>query len=181
VDWFTRLTQREYGKAQQIAALVVGQLLFLVLYPLFVVVGAWWIDYWLNLPRLVHPPANPVVALALIVPGLILVEWTVGLQFSRGLGTPLPIVATRRLITSGPYSYSRNPMATGTTMVYLGIALGMGSLSAVALASIYPVVITVYTKLLEEKELERRFGPDYLTYKEKTPFLVPKWPRRGGG
>ena len=179
MDWFTRLTQREYGRVQQISALLLGQVLFLVVYPAFIVVGAWWMDRWFRLPRFGQVLANPLVALALIIPGLILVEWTVGLQFSRGLGTPLPIVATRRLITSGPYSYSRNPMATGTTMVYLGVALWMSSLTAVALASIYPVVIALYTKLVEEKELERRFGPEYVAYKRKTPFLIPRSPRKG--
>ena len=179
MDWFTRLTQREYGKVQQITALLLGQVLFLIVYPAFIVVGASLVDRWLHLPRFVHGIASPFVALALIIPGLILVEWTVGLQFSRGLGTPLPIVATRRLITSGPYSYSRNPMATGTTMVYLGVALWMGSLTAVALASIYPVVSALYIKLVEEKELERRFGPEYVAYKRKTPSLIPRSPRKG--
>ena len=178
MDWLTRVIQREYGRAQQIFALIVGQVLFLIVYPTFIVVGAAWIDRWLHLPRLVYRVINPVAALLLIVPGFLLVEWTVGLQFSRGMGTPLPLVATRRLITSGPYSYSRNPMATGTTMVYGGIAVWLGSLSAIALASIYPVVITLYTKLVEEKELERRFGPGYVAYKKKTPFLWPRLPRR---
>jgi len=178
MDWFTRVTQREYGRAQQILALIVGQVLFLFVYPTFIVAGAEWMDRWLRLPRLVYGVINPVTALLLIVPGLLLVEWTVGLQFSQGMGTPLPLVATRRLITSGPYSYSRNPMATGTTLVYGGIAVWMGSLSAIALASIYPVVITLYTKLVEEKELERRFGPEYVSYKEKTPFLRPRLRRR---
>ena len=177
MNWLNRLTQRDYGRVQQIAALIVGQVLFLVVYPTFIVMGAWWIDQYLRLPRLAHGLANPCVAVALVLPGLILVEWTVGLQFARGLGTPLPVVPTRRLLTDGPYSYSRNPMATGATMVYLGIAVGVGSLSAVALACIYPTVITVYTKLIEEKELERRFGSEYLAYKERTPFLVPRLPR----
>jgi protein-S-isoprenylcysteine O-methyltransferase Ste14 len=178
VSWLSRLTQRECGRVQQIAALIVGQVLFLVVYPVFIVLGARWIDQYLRLPRFAHGLASLFVALALILPGAVLVEWTVGLQFARGLGTPLPVVPARRLLTNGPYSYSRNPMATGTTMVYLGIAIAVGSFSAITLACIYPTVITVYTKLIEEKELERRFGSEYLAYKERTPFLVPRPPRR---
>lgn len=58
-------------------------------------------------------------------------------------------------------------------MVYLGVAVWIGSFSAVVLASVYPTVIVVYTKLLEEKELEKRFGGEYLEYKRRTPFLLP--------
>jgi protein-S-isoprenylcysteine O-methyltransferase Ste14 len=176
VQWFTGATQREYGRGRRIAALLLGQVLFLIAYPAFVVWGASFLDRWLGLPRFVHALLNPIVAALLLAPGLLLAEWTVGLQFSQGLGTPLPVVATRRLITTGPYDYSRNPMATGTTMVYTGIAVCMGSLSAVVLASIYPLAIILYTKLVEEKELERRFGSEYVAYKRRTPFLIPRWP-----
>jgi protein-S-isoprenylcysteine O-methyltransferase Ste14 len=179
VEWFTRTTQREYGTGKRIAALLLGQVLFLVVYPAFIGVGAFLIDRWFHLPRLTHGLVNSIVALLLIVPGIILVEWTIALQVLRGLGTPIPVVATRRLITTGPYAYCRNPMATGTIMFYLGIAAGVGSLSALVLACLYPAVITVYTKLVEEKELERRFGAEYLAYKRRTPFLVPRWPGRG--
>jgi len=178
VDWFARATQRQYARRGRITALLLGQALFLVGYPAFIVLGAWLLDGWLDLPRFVHSSLNAVLAIPLVVAGLILVEWTIALQFSQGLGTPLPIVATRRLITTGPYRYSRNPMAAGTTIVYLGIAVGLGSLPAVALASIYPLVITVYTKLVEEKELALRFGPDYSEYKQRTPFVLPRLPRR---
>jgi protein-S-isoprenylcysteine O-methyltransferase Ste14 len=174
MNWLTRSTQREYGMVQQTAALLLGQVLFLLFYPAFIFFGALLTDRWLGLPRFVHGLASPFAALALIMPGLILTEWTVGLQYCRGLGTPLPIVATRRLITSGPYGHCRNPMASGTTMVYLGIAVWLGSLSAVGLASLYPIVVTIYAKLVEEKELERRFGSEYVEYKRKTPFVLPR-------
>jgi protein-S-isoprenylcysteine O-methyltransferase Ste14 len=171
--------QRRHGVVQQVVALLVGQVLFLFVYPAFVVLGARWIDRGLALAKLAGGPLVDVVAVLILVPGLLLVEWTVALQFCLGLGTPLPVVATRCLVTSGPYRYSRNPMATGTTMVYLGVAMWVGSLSALALATIYPIVITVYTKVVEEKELERRFGAEYLAYKRETPFLLPRLPRRG--
>ncbi len=177
MEWFTRATEREYGKGRRIAALLLGQVLFLIAYPAFIAGGAACADHWLDAPRFAGGPLSSIIALLLIAPGLLLVEWTIGLQFSQGLGTPLPVAATRRLVTTGPYRYSRNPMAAGTAMVYLGIAVWIGSLSAVVLASIYPVAITLYTKLVEEKELERRFGAQYLAYRRRTPFLLPRLPR----
>lgn len=30
-----------------------------------------------------------------------------------------------------------------------------------------------YLKLIEEKELQMRFGNEYLEYKKKTPFIIP--------
>jgi len=35
------------------------------------------------------------------------------------------------------------------------------------------VGILIYIKLIEEKELEERFGSEYLEYKKRTPFLIP--------
>ena len=34
-------------------------------------------------------------------------------------------------------------------------------------------MLLVYLKLIEEKELEMRFGQDYLEYKKNTPFILP--------
>jgi protein-S-isoprenylcysteine O-methyltransferase Ste14 len=66
-------------------------------------------------------------------------------------------------------------MTLGTTAFYLGIAIWTGSLSALCLSLIYPVVILIYIKLIEEKELEERFGPEYTEYKQRTPFLIPRF------
>ena len=174
MDWLTRLTQRRYGEGQRLTALLVGQVLFWVGFPLFIVVGSDYLDGWLHLPRFIYGLANPTVALLLIVPGGLFAEWAVCVQLSVGRGTPLPVVATRRLIMESPYTYCRNPMALGTTMVYLGVAVWVGSLSAIALAFIYPSVIVVYTKLFEERELEKRFGSEYVEYKKRTPFVIPR-------
>lgn len=64
-------------------------------------------------------------------------------------------------------------MTLGTDLFYLGVAIWLGSFSAIRLSLIYPVGILIYIKLIEEKELEARFGSDYLEYKRRTPFLVP--------
>lgn len=96
-----------------------------------------------------------------------------------GKGTPIPLMATQKLVITGPYTYCRNPMTLGTAFFYLGVAIWIGSLSAFGLGLIYPVGILIYIKLIEEKELEERFGSEYLEYKRKTPFLIPRLWEKG--
>ena len=76
-----------------------------------------------------------------------------------------PTRPTTAIVTSGIYRYTRNPMYLGMTLILLGLALATGSLwFLIAL----PVAVFAVTKLAIEREeayLERKFGPDYLSYK----------------
>jgi protein-S-isoprenylcysteine O-methyltransferase Ste14 len=38
---------------------------------------------------------------------------------------------------------------------------------------IFSVIILLYIRFIEEKELEIRFGDEYLAYKKRTPFIIP--------
>jgi protein-S-isoprenylcysteine O-methyltransferase Ste14 len=42
------------------------------------------------------------------------------------------------------------------------------------------VGVLIYIKLIEEKELEERFGSEYVEYKKRTPFLIPSFRRKVG-
>jgi protein-S-isoprenylcysteine O-methyltransferase Ste14 len=42
------------------------------------------------------------------------------------------------------------------------------------------VGILIYIKWIEEKELEERFGSEYLEYKKRTPFLIPFFRKKDG-
>ncbi len=88
-------------------------------------------------------------------------------------------MATQKLIVRGPYSYCRNPMTFGTDLFYLGIAIWLGSFSTIGLGLVYPAGILIYIKLVEEKELEERFGYEYIEYKRRTPFLLPRIREKG--
>jgi protein-S-isoprenylcysteine O-methyltransferase Ste14 len=56
----------------------------------------------------------------------------------------------------------------------------LGSLTAGLLGAIVTLVAgTFYHRLVEEKELELRFGQDYISYKAETPYLRPRLPRGG--
>ena len=178
MDRFKKWAEHEYSKKQRAIAVVFGGFIFWIVIPLFVVVFSCYIDQWLRLPRFRYGLINPVIGLVLMVVGWLFANWTVKVQFTVGKGTPIPLMATQELIVRGPYTYCRNPMTLGTDLFYLGVAIWLGSLSALGLGLVYPVGILIYIKLVEERELEKRFGSEYLEYRRNTPFLIPKIPKR---
>ena len=155
-------------------AVILGGVIFWLVIPFLIIVVSSYIDPKLGLPKFLDGPINPVVGLLFIVAGWLFANWAVKAQFSLGKGTPIPFMATQKLVMKGPYRHCRNPMTLGTTAFYLGVAIWLGSISAIGLGLIYPVGILLYIKLIEEKELEERFGSEYLEYKKSTPFLIPR-------
>lgn len=69
-------------------------------------------------------------------------------------------------------------MSFGTIVLYSGLAIWAGSLSAIAWVTSFAVVLIAYLKYIEEKELEARFGQSYMEYKETTPFIIPSMPKK---
>jgi protein-S-isoprenylcysteine O-methyltransferase Ste14 len=88
-------------------------------------------------------------------------------------GTPFPMLPTKKLIIVGPFKYCRNPMTLGTIIAYSGVVILIGSYTALSVIVIFSLMLLVYLKFIEEKELEMRFGQDYLEYKKNTPFILP--------
>lgn len=170
---FKKWAQREYSKKQRLVAVIFGGFIFWIVVPSFIIVLSSYIDPWLHLPKFYYRRINPVIGLLFILVGWLFANWTVRVQFSTGKGTPIPLMATQKLIVKKPYHYCRNPMTLGTAIFYVGVAIWLGSISAVGLGLVYPVGILIYIKLIEEKELQERFGYEYLEYKKRTPFLIP--------
>jgi protein-S-isoprenylcysteine O-methyltransferase Ste14 len=115
---------------------------------------------------------------SLTVAGFVLVGWSVRIQYVLGKGTPAPKVATQRLVTQGPYAYTRNPMTLGALLMYLGIGMWIESGVVVFLTAIVFSVLLTFIYFRETSELTERFGEEYLTYKQRTPFLLPRLWRR---
>ena len=90
----------------------------------------------------------------------------------KDVGTTVrPDRAASTLVIVGPYKITRNPMYLGLAFVYLGVAVAGQSVWALILL---PVVLTIIQRRAIEPEeafLERRFGADYVGYKEK----VRRW------
>ncbi len=168
-----------YSPRQRSLAYVAMAPIFLLLLPWALIALGTGLDRWLNWPSLLFGPANLAVGGLLLVLGLVFGLWSNYVQFTLGKGTAVPLMATQKLIVQPPYTYCRNPMALGAIAMYLGVAVIFGSLGAVLLVLLGAVSLSVYIKLLEEKEMELRFGQDYLEYKRRTPFLAPRfWGRK---
>jgi protein-S-isoprenylcysteine O-methyltransferase Ste14 len=170
---FKKWAEHEYSRKQRMAAVVFGGFIFWIVIPFFIITVSIYTDQWLHFPKFRYGLINPVIGLMFIVAGWLFANWTVKVQFTVGKGTPIPLMATQKLLIKGPYTYCRNPMTLGIDLFYLGVAIWLGSFSAIGLSLIYPVGILIYIKLIEEKELEERFGSEYLEYKKRTPLLIP--------
>ncbi len=107
--------------------------------------------------------------------GIVLIIWSVISQYTIGNGTPVPKVATLKLVTRGPYSYTRNPMTLGAFFFYTGIAVWMRSSVLIIVCVLMFSLLLTFIYKHETRELAERFGKEYLGYRERTPFLLPKF------
>jgi protein-S-isoprenylcysteine O-methyltransferase Ste14 len=76
-----------------------------------------------------------------------------------------------KLLTSGPFKISRNPMYLGMLIILLGIAIILGNLITFIFPLIFVAVINNKYLPVEEKNMEKTFGKKYKEYKNK----VRRW------
>ena len=78
---------------------------------------------------------------------------------------------TTSIVTEGAFRFSRNPAYLALTLLYLGIASLINSIWVFLM--IVPTVIVMQRGVIkrEERYLERKFGEEYLRYKER----VRRW------
>jgi len=168
------LAAREHSPRRRMAALIAEGFVFIVGIPLLLVRGSARLDRRLHLPRLQCGPLNQVAGALFAVVGWPLAMWAIVTQFTQGRGTPVPVMATQKLLTQGPYAVCRNPMALGAILAYLGISLWRGSPSAVGAVLLLSAQLLAYIKLGEEREMVARFGQEYEAYRRSVPFLIPR-------
>lgn len=65
-------------------------------------------------------------------------------------------------------------MTLGAILAYLGIAVAARTVAGTVLVLSFAASLLVYLKRFEEGELAERFGDDYLAYKRRTPFIIPR-------
>lgn len=162
---------------QQKAYNELGRKIFIIIAPIFFIIFIFSPSYFLykkiEISLGLIYPTNIYLGILFLVLGLALYIWTIML-FSQVDGIQAPIAPTQKLVTTGAYAHSRNPMVTGVILFVSGLGIILNSLSFILIGFIIPISYLIYIKLIEEKELEARFGEEYIAYKKNTPFLIPK-------
>jgi protein-S-isoprenylcysteine O-methyltransferase Ste14 len=170
---FRRWQNNDASEGRRLLALVVGALVFPIGIPAILVLLLPQVDKRIGIGSFYSGYGNIAVGVIAIMLGGFLAFWTIMAQIKLASGTPFPMLPTKRLLTAGPFSYCRNPMTLGTIIAYSGVAVLAGSYTALSAVFILASMLLAYLKLIEEKELEMRFGQEYLEYKKKTPFILP--------
>jgi protein-S-isoprenylcysteine O-methyltransferase Ste14 len=151
----------------------VGAVIFGIFTTLFVV-SALAVDKWLGLAKIIAMPNSFYIAMPILVVGTLVTGWSI-IHFLKVKGTPVPVNPPPKLVTTGPYAYTRNPMLTGIFILLFGIGVMVESISLTFIFT--PLFILVNTwelKGIEEPELVRRLGEEYIKYRNKTPMFIPK-------
>ena len=145
---------------------------------LLVVFGSLYMDRALGFPKLLSGLIGTLIGVVLLSLGLVIWAWCV-VWFSKAKGTPVPFNPPRELVTVGPYAWSRNPMLTGVFAFLFGIGFLLHSVSMVFVwTPVFVIFNVLELKLVEEPELEVRFGESYIEYRRRVPMFVPKVTQR---
>jgi protein-S-isoprenylcysteine O-methyltransferase Ste14 len=140
--------------------------------PIFFVAGlavGLLLDRLRPLPRLPRA-ARRGLGPPLIAAGAGLVLWSGATMHAAGTEA-IPTRPSTVLVAHGPFSFTRNPIYLGFTLIYIGLALVLGRLPPLVLL---PAVLAAFQKGVVEREeryLERRFGAPYRAYRQR----VRRW------
>jgi protein-S-isoprenylcysteine O-methyltransferase Ste14 len=137
------------------------------------VILALQVDKLIGITDIFSRPFSIIFASALFLVAFILIGWSV-LFFLRAKGTPVPLNPPPQLVATGPYAYVRNPMLTGVFALLFGIGGLLGSVSLLVLFTPLFILVNVWElKAIEEPELLKRLGQDYIDYRKSTPMFFP--------
>jgi len=111
-------SRKKGTKAYQFLSLIAGTLFFLVILPFIFLLIAKFLNRFISFDL----PGEYKIMLVIfsIAFGLFFLLWATITQIKIGKGTPAPMAPTQKLVVSGPYQYTRNPIEFGTLFYYLG-------------------------------------------------------------
>jgi len=181
IDQIVAYIAKHAGKERptpiRLITLVIGVFVFLFAIPTALVLIGLWVSghVTINISRTVELSLSIISICA----SLILLIWSVSEFWFVGRGTPVPFASPTKLVTTGPFKYTRNPIKLGTVLFYFGIGVIYdGFVTGLVMLLIGVTIGTIYHKSVEEKELALRFGNEYKEYRKRTSLFIPRPPKK---
>ncbi len=150
---------------------ITGLILILAIYLVFPIIFI-RINEYFALPVINFTVVKPL-GLLFIIGGLSFLVYLIFLFDRQGKGTPVPTQPTKKLIISGPYKYTRNPMYLTHMVVLSGIFIFSGYLLLLLDIFLTWLVLQLFLVCFEEPNLKKKFGKEYREYLQK----IPRWLR----
>ena len=123
--------------------------------------------------------ARPEIMYVCIGVGLLLTGETIRIWSVSYAGgeTRTRNVGAKKLCSSGPYAFVRNPLYVGNMFMYVGVVFIAGAANILLMVATTLTFFTVQYSLiiaLEEEKLEELFGRKYQIYKKNVPAVFPR-------
>lgn len=112
-----------------------------------------------------------LVAVFLVLGGLFAFPAFIAFGQAKTTIDPVHIDRASRIVTSGVYRFSRNPMYVGLTCLLLSLSAFLASPWTVLGPLFFALYITRFQIVPEERMMEVKFGTPYLIYKSQ----VRRW------
>ena len=100
---------------------------------------------------------------ALVLIGLAL-PFSAVIQFMQAKTTVDPHGSVTKIVTSGPYRFTRNPIYLGFVCMLMGFLFIFKSYWGLILSPLFIVLMNVLVINYEEAYLEKKFGEQYTSY-----------------
>jgi protein-S-isoprenylcysteine O-methyltransferase Ste14 len=154
-------------------SLILRNVLFTLLQPGIV---AGFVPYLLvrnKLQSLVSHPFHFLQYVGIVIGflGILIMTHCIIRFATDGQGTLSPADPTKRLVISGLYQYSRNPMYVGVMLILIGEAVFCQSLGLWVYCAVIFIAFQLFIVFWEEPRLTNDFGGEYEDYCRK----VRRW------
>lgn len=131
----------------------------------------WALDRWLPLIHWLHPPWNRLGGIPIVVGVGVMLAAVLRFRRAHTTVNPMDPAKATQLVIGGVFRFSRNPMYLGLTLLLIGWAMWLDSVSPCIIPPLFVIVITLVQIIPEEEALEQIFGSQYLAYRQR----VARW------
>jgi protein-S-isoprenylcysteine O-methyltransferase Ste14 len=158
---------------------IIGGILVIILFPSIIYLASFLLDKLYELELIQNIVLRWIIVIILLISGFVFGIWSIIIQNIVGQGGPLELSnieispKTKKLVVSGPYKFSRNPMLFGTFLAYLAGAIVINSINAIIMVFLFILFMLIIIVKNEEKRLVKDFGKQYEEYRKRTSMFIP--------